>query len=65
MKIKNRNNGQLENINPLTSRFNGSLANGDSEEEMVAKLKQSVLEVQNGDVTRISTSKEISDLLGL
>lgn len=33
--------------------------------EMVKKIRQSVLEVQRGDVQRVSTSKEISDLLGL
>ena len=33
--------------------------------EMVEKLKQSILEVQNGKVTRVSDAKEISDLLGL
>lgn len=33
--------------------------------EMVEKLKQSILEVKNGDTKKISTSKEISDLLGL
>ncbi|MCP4456495.1 MAG: type II toxin-antitoxin system Phd/YefM family antitoxin [Cytophagales bacterium] len=33
--------------------------------EMVNKIKQSILEVQQGEVQRISTSKEISDLLGL
>lgn len=33
--------------------------------EMVKKIKQSILEVQKGQVKRVSTSKEISDLLGL
>ena len=33
--------------------------------EMVDKIKQSILEVQQGKVQRVSTSKEISDLLGL
>ncbi len=33
--------------------------------EMVKKLKQSLVEVQRGEVTRISTPKEISDLLGI
>ncbi|MBK6265055.1 type II toxin-antitoxin system Phd/YefM family antitoxin [Marivirga sp. S37H4] len=33
--------------------------------EMVDKIKQSILEVQKGEVSRISTSKEVSDLLGL
>jgi len=33
--------------------------------EMVNKIKQSILEVQKGEVKRVSTSKEISDLLGL
>ncbi len=33
--------------------------------EMVDKIKQSFLEVQQGKVQRVSTSKEISDLLGL
>ncbi len=33
--------------------------------EMVNKIKQSILEVQQGEVKRVSTSKEISDLLGL
>ncbi|GAA5035343.1 hypothetical protein GCM10011506_27970 [Marivirga lumbricoides] len=33
--------------------------------EMVNKIKQSILEVQKGEVSNVSTSKEISDLLGL
>jgi antitoxin YefM len=33
--------------------------------EMVAKIKQSILEVQQGKAKKVSTSKEISDLLGL
>ncbi len=33
--------------------------------EMVAKLKRSILEVQKGNITQVSTAKEISDLLGL
>lgn len=33
--------------------------------EMINKIKQSILEVQKGEVKRVSTSKEISDLLGL
>ena len=33
--------------------------------EMVDKIKQSILEVQQGEVKRVSTSKEVSDLLGL
>jgi len=33
--------------------------------EMVDKIKQSILEVQQGEVKRVSTSKGISDLLGL
>jgi len=33
--------------------------------EMVEKIKQSILEVQQGEVQSVSTSKEISDLLGL
>lgn len=33
--------------------------------EMVNKIKQSILEVKQGEVHRVSTSKEISDLLGL
>ena len=33
--------------------------------EMVAKIKQSILEVQKGKVKRVSTSEEISNLLGL
>lgn len=33
--------------------------------EMVDKIKQSILEVRQGEVQKISTSKEISDLLGL
>jgi antitoxin YefM len=33
--------------------------------KMLEKFKQSVKEAQEGKVTRITTSKEISDLLGL
>ena len=33
--------------------------------EIVDKIKQSILEVQQGKVQRVSTSKEISDLLNL
>ena len=33
--------------------------------EMVNKIKQSILEVQKGEVQKVSTSKEISDLLDL
>ena len=33
--------------------------------EMVGKIKQSILEVEQGKVQKLSTSKEISDLLGL
>lgn len=33
--------------------------------EMVDKIKQSILEVQQGEVQKVSTPKEISDLLGL
>ncbi len=33
--------------------------------EMVEKIRQSILEVQRGEVREVSTSKEISDLLGL
>lgn len=33
--------------------------------EMLNKIKQSLLEVQQGDVVRITTSQEISALLGL
>ncbi|WP_188467901.1 type II toxin-antitoxin system Phd/YefM family antitoxin [Marivirga lumbricoides] len=33
--------------------------------EMVNKIKQSILEVKKGEVSRVSTSKGISDLLGL
>jgi antitoxin YefM len=33
--------------------------------EMVNKIKQSILEVQQGEVQRVSTPKEIRDLLGL
>ena len=33
--------------------------------EMVKKIKQSLLEVEKGEVKRVSTSKEVSDLLGL
>jgi antitoxin YefM len=32
---------------------------------MIEKLKQSLLEVQNGDVQKISNPNEIKDLLGL
>ena len=33
--------------------------------EMVDKIKQSILEIQKGETKKASTSKEISDLLGL
>jgi hypothetical protein len=33
--------------------------------EMVNKIKKSILEIQKGQVKRVSTSKEVSDLLGL
>jgi len=33
--------------------------------EMLERIKASILEVERGEVKRISTSKEISDLLGL
>lgn len=33
--------------------------------EMVKKIKQSIQEVQNGEVKKVSSPKEISDLLGL
>lgn len=33
--------------------------------EMVDKIKKSILEVQKGEVRKVSTSKEISDLLGI
>jgi len=33
--------------------------------EMLERIKASILEVEKGAVKRISTSKEISDLLGL
>ncbi|TRX59525.1 type II toxin-antitoxin system Phd/YefM family antitoxin [Fulvivirga sp. M361] len=33
--------------------------------EMVDKIRQSILEVRRGEVQKVSTSKEISDLLGL
>ncbi|MEQ9287079.1 MAG: type II toxin-antitoxin system Phd/YefM family antitoxin [Cyclobacteriaceae bacterium] len=33
--------------------------------EMVDKIKKSILEVQQGEVKKVSSSKEISDLLGL
>ena len=33
--------------------------------EMMEKLKQSIKEVEQGEVKRVSTSKQISDLLGL
>ena len=33
--------------------------------EMVDKIKQSMKEVEQGEVQKMSTSKEISDLLGL
>lgn len=32
---------------------------------IIEKIKQSILEVQKGETKRISTSKEISELLGL
>jgi len=33
--------------------------------EMIDKIKQSILEIQQGEVKHVSTSKEVSDLLGL
>ena len=33
--------------------------------DMIEKLKQSIQEVQNGEVKKVTSSKEISDLLGL
>jgi antitoxin YefM len=33
--------------------------------EMIQKLKQSISEIKRGEVTSVSTAKEISDLLGL
>ncbi len=33
--------------------------------EMIKRIKQSVLEVQNGETKTISTSEEIKELLGL
>lgn len=33
--------------------------------EMIKRIKESVLEVQNGDTKTISTSEEIKELLGL
>ncbi|WP_158859079.1 type II toxin-antitoxin system prevent-host-death family antitoxin [Lunatibacter salilacus] len=33
--------------------------------EMVEKIKKSIQEVQNGEVKKVSSPKEISDLLGL
>ena len=33
--------------------------------EMLERIKASILEVEKGEVKKISTSKEISDLLGL
>ena len=33
--------------------------------EMVDRIKQSILEARQGETKRLSTSKEISDLLGL
>ena len=33
--------------------------------EMIKRIKESVLEVQNGETKQVSTSQEISDLLGL
>jgi len=33
--------------------------------EMVDKIKQSILEVKQGEVQKVSTSKDIRDLLGL
>lgn len=33
--------------------------------EMIKKLKQSILEVKNGELKKVSNAKEISDLLGL
>ena len=32
---------------------------------MIERLKESILEVKNGETQTVSTSKEISDLLGL
>ena len=46
-------------LTPITENdmyFNG---------EMIEKLKQSIKEVEQGEVKRVSTPKEISDLLGL
>ena len=33
--------------------------------EMLKKIKQSILEIEKGQTQRLSTAKEISDLLGL
>lgn len=33
--------------------------------EMIERIKQSILQAQQGEVKEVSTSKEISDLLGL
>jgi len=33
--------------------------------EMIKRIKQSVLEVENGETKTISTSEEIKELLGL
>jgi len=33
--------------------------------EMISKIKQSLLEVKKGEVRKVSTSKEVSELLGL
>ena len=33
--------------------------------EMIERIKQSILQAQQGEVEEVSTSKEISDLLGL
>ena len=33
--------------------------------EMIKRIKESVLEVKNGETKQVSTSQEISDLLGL
>ena len=35
------------------------------DEDMLNNLKESILEIERGESIRISTSKEISDLLGL
>jgi len=33
--------------------------------EMLDKIKKSITEIQNGEVKRVTTSKEIRDLLGI